>query len=76
MKLIDAEIVKAYLKRAIFGADPKIDAWVDAMPAANAIPVEWLNDLIDDDEPRIGKAAAIVDREWETEKRRRGETGG
>lgn len=35
-KLIDSDIVKEYLKRVIFGADVKIDGWVDAMPAADA----------------------------------------
>ena len=39
MRLIDAETVKAYLKRVIFGADTKIDSWVDAMPGADAEPV-------------------------------------
>ena len=38
-RLIDSDVVKEYLKRAIWGADPKIDGWVDAMPAADAAPV-------------------------------------
>ena len=38
-KLIDAETVKEYLKRAIWGADRKIDKWVDVMPAVDAVPV-------------------------------------
>jgi len=38
-KLIDAETVKEYLKRVIWGADRKIDGWVDVMPAVDAVPV-------------------------------------
>ena len=34
MKLIKDTTVKEYLKRVIFGADQKIDGWVDDMPAA------------------------------------------
>jgi rubrerythrin len=34
MKLIKDTTVKEYLKRVIFGADQKIDGWVDAMPEA------------------------------------------
>lgn len=34
MKLIKDTTVKEYLKHVIFGADQKIDGWVDAMPAA------------------------------------------
>ena len=49
MKLIEAETAKEMLKRVIFGADRKIDAWVDAMPAVDAIPVEWLEKLFEDD---------------------------
>ena len=37
-RLIDADTAKEYLKRAIFGADQKIDAWVDAMPTVDAVP--------------------------------------
>lgn len=36
---ISREAVKEYLKRAIFGADSKIDKWVDAIPAADVKPV-------------------------------------
>lgn len=46
-KLIDAETVKEYLKRVIWGADPKIDKWVDVMPAVDAVPVEWLEGRLD-----------------------------
>ena len=49
MRLIDAETAKEMLMRVIFGADRKIDAWVDAMPAVDAIPVEWLEKLFEDD---------------------------
>ena len=66
-KLIDADVVKAYLKRAIFGADPRIDKWVDAMPEADAIPMDWLLDLIHDGDPELSKAAAKVKRAWEWE---------
>ena len=38
-KLIDAETVKEYLKRVIWGADRKIDGWVEVMPAVDAVPV-------------------------------------
>lgn len=38
-KLIDDEVVKEYLKRVIWGADRKIDKWVDVMPAVDAMPV-------------------------------------
>ena len=37
--------IKKYLKRVIFGADQKIDQWVDSMPAADVVPVvhgRWL----------------------------------
>lgn len=43
MRPIDSETVKEYLKRVIWGADTKIDTWVEAMPTVDAIPVEWLN---------------------------------
>ena len=45
-KYIDAETVKRFLKRAIFGADQKINGWVDVMPAADVRPVvrgKWVN---------------------------------
>ena len=49
MRLIEAETVKEMLMRVIFGADRKIDAWVDAMPAVDAIPVEWLKEKRNDE---------------------------
>lgn len=58
-KLIDAYIVKEYLKRAIFGADVKIDGWVDAMPAVDAVPVEWLKKMRDDDRLTIDDVETI-----------------
>lgn len=44
-KFVKASDVKEYFKRAIFGADQKIDKWVDSIPAADVRPVvrgEWL----------------------------------
>ena len=38
-RLIDDGTVKEYLKRVIFGADQKIDKWVDAMPSAG----QWIS---------------------------------
>lgn len=32
---VEKSVVEEYLKRAIFGADRKIDKWVDQMPAAD-----------------------------------------
>ena len=66
-KLIEADVVKAFLKRVIWGKDPQIDAWVDAMPEADAIPMEFIHDLIDDNEPITAKAAIAVKRAWERE---------
>lgn len=53
MKLIEAEAVKAYLKRAVFGADQKIDAWVDAMPEADAAPVVHARWVPEDGAPTV-----------------------
>ena len=36
---INRGTIKEYLKRVIFGADQKIDRWVDTMPAADVVPV-------------------------------------
>ena len=36
---ISREAAKEFLKRAIFGADNKIDKWVDSIPAADVRPV-------------------------------------
>ena len=58
-RLIDSDVVKEYLKRAIFGADVKIDGWVDAMPAADAVPVEWLKKMRDDDRLTIDDVETI-----------------
>ena len=69
-KLIDSDVVKEYLKRAIWGADPKIDGWVDAMPAADAVPMEWLRDRMLDmpsTDEALSKAAWRVMRAWEKE---------
>ena len=44
-KLLKASDVKEYFKRVIFGADKKIDAWVDSIPAVDAVEVRhgwWL----------------------------------
>ena len=38
-KLLKASDVKEYFKRVIFGADQKIDAWVDSIPAVDAVEV-------------------------------------
>jgi hypothetical protein len=38
-KLVKASDVKEYLKRVIFGADQKIDTWVDSIPAVDAVEV-------------------------------------
>lgn len=38
MRPIDAEVVKEFLKRAIFGADAKIDRWIDSVPTLYAEP--------------------------------------
>lgn len=38
-KLVKAFDVKEYFKRVIFGADQKIDAWVDCIPAVDAVEV-------------------------------------
>lgn len=38
-KFVKASDVKEYFKRAIFGADQKVDKWVDAIPAADVRPV-------------------------------------
>lgn len=35
--LVRRSDVKEYLKRVIFGADWKIDSWVDAIPAVDAV---------------------------------------
>jgi hypothetical protein len=46
-KLVKASDVKEYLKRVIFGADQKIDTWVDSIPAVDAVEVrhgEWIID--------------------------------
>ena len=58
-RLIDSDVVKEYLKRAIWGADPKIDGWVDAMPAADAVPVEWLKKMREDDRLTIDDVETI-----------------
>lgn len=45
-KFVKASDVKEYFKRAIFGADQKIDKWVDAIPSADVRPVvrgEWFD---------------------------------
>lgn len=34
---VKKSVVEEYLKRAIFGADRKIDEWVDQMPAADVL---------------------------------------
>lgn len=44
-KLVKASDVKEYFKRVIFGADQKIGAWVDSIPAVGAVEVvhgEWI----------------------------------
>ena len=38
-EFVEKETIKEYLKRVIFGADPKLDRWVDDMPAADVRPV-------------------------------------
>lgn len=38
-EFVEKDTVKEYLKRVIFGADQKIDRWVDDMPAADVRPV-------------------------------------
>lgn len=38
-KFVKASDVKEYFKRAILGADQKVDKWVDAIPAADVRPV-------------------------------------
>ena len=71
-KLIDSDIVKEYLKRAIFGADAKIDGWVDAMPATDAVPMTWLRDKLLDmpnADEALSKAAWRVMRAWENERK-------
>lgn len=50
------------------------DAWgrIEKIPAVDAIPMDWLLDLIHDGDPELSKAAAKVKREWEFEQRMRG----
>lgn len=51
---IERETVKEYLKRVIFGADQKLDRWVDDMPAADVRPnvkSEW--HIMDGYPPRV-----------------------
>ena len=57
MKLIEAETAKEMLKRVIFGADQKIDSWVDAMPEVDVIPVEWIKEQADDAPNQVMQAA-------------------
>ena len=48
-KLIDADACKEYLKRVLWGADIKIDNWVDSMPAVDVEPVRhgrWIPKVI------------------------------
>ena len=63
-KLIDSDVVKEYLKRAIFGADAKIDGWVDAMPAADAMPMEWLREKMREPQMTTGNPFGFVLAEW------------
>ena len=39
-KYIKSSDAKEYLKRAIFGADQKIDKWIDTIPAADVTPAD------------------------------------
>lgn len=41
---ISREAAKEFLKRAIFGADIKIDKWMDAIPAADVVAKKDFND--------------------------------
>ena len=68
-KLIDSDIVKEYLKRAIFGADVKIDGWVDAMPAADAVPVTWLREKMEEPRMTCANPFGFVLDEWLEERK-------
>lgn len=54
-----------------------LDAWerLEKIPAIDAIPMDWLNDVIADGDERISKAAVVVKRQWEWERRMKGEAG-
>ena len=67
MRLIDAETAKEMLMRVIFGADRKIDAWVDAMPAVDAIPVEWLEENANKHDGGIFNPYWFVLKKWQNE---------
>lgn len=43
MDYIARDTIKEFLKHVIFGADQKIDIWVDAMPAADVQPISGAN---------------------------------
>lgn len=60
MKLIEAETAKEMLKRVIFGADRRIDAWVDAMPGVDAIPVEWLKGKENCEDDLFGMCKSVL----------------
>ena len=38
-EFVEKDTIKEYLKRVIFGADQKLDRWVDDMPVADLRPV-------------------------------------
>jgi len=46
-KLVKASEVKECFSRVIFGADRKIDAWVDAIPAVDAVEEVRIDELIE-----------------------------
>lgn len=51
MRLVDAETVKEYLKRAIWGADKKVDAWIDAVPTVEELlPARYANRVYHEDD--------------------------
>ena len=69
MRLIDSETVKEYLKRVIWGADSKIDKWVEAMPTIDAIPMNWMDAQIRGYASALKstelKALVLVKQMWE-----------
>ena len=52
-----------------------LDETIKHVPTIDAIPLDWLNDVIADGDERISKAAVIVKRQWEWERRMKCETG-